>query len=124
MNDSPILSFWTLLAQVDAPAPDPSPLALTGPLLPFIMIGFLFYFLMIRPERRKRAEMAEMQANLKKNDRVLTATGISGVVVNMQKGSEFITIRGESPETKLRILRGAITRVLTDDDAGEKNAAG
>ena len=90
-------------------------------LLPFVAIFFLFYFLMIRPERRKRAEMSLMLENLKKNDRVVTMGGIHGVVVNVQKGSSDVTIRvDESRDTKLRVLRTAISRVLSDEDVGDK----
>ena len=94
-------------------------------LLPFVAIFFLFYFLMIRPERRKRAEMSVMLENLKKNDRVVTIGGIHGVVVNVQKGSNDVTIRvDESRDTKLRVSRSAISRVLSDEDVGDKKDPG
>ena len=47
-----------------------------------------------------------MLENLKKNDRVVTIGGIFGVVVNVQKGSEDVTVRvDESRDTKLRVLQ-------------------
>ena len=88
---------------------------------PFIVIGVLFYFLLIRPDRRKRSEMAQMLDNLKKNDRIVTIGGIHGVVINAQKGSDEVTIRvDESSNTKLRILRSAVSRVLTTEEGEEK----
>ena len=66
------------------------------------MIGVLFYVLMIRPERRKRAELSQMLANLKKNDRVVTIGGIFGTVVNVQQGLEEVTIKvDEGSNTKI-----------------------
>ncbi len=87
--------------------------SLVGPLFPFLMIAVLFYLLMIRPERRKRAELTEMLQNLKKNDRVVTIGGIYGTVVNTQKDSDEVTVKvDESTNTKLRMQRSAIARVL------------
>jgi preprotein translocase subunit YajC len=92
--------------------------------LPLVIIFVLFYFMMIRPERRRRAEMSRMMDNLKKNDRVVTAGGILGTVVNVQKGSDEITIKiDESTNTKLRMLRSSIARVISDDEADAKKDA-
>ena len=89
--------------------------------LPFVAIGLLFYFLLIRPERKKRNELGKMLDNLKKNDRVVTIGGIYGVVVNIAPNSEEVTIRvDEGTNTKLRILRSAISRVLTDEGSDDK----
>ena len=90
--------------------------------MPLVVIGVLFYFMLIRPERRKRAEMTRMLDNIKKNDRIVTAGGIYGTVVNVQKGSEDITIKvDESNNTKLRVLRSSVSRIITaDDESREK----
>jgi preprotein translocase subunit YajC len=94
---------------------------LTGPWLPFIVIGVLFYMMLIRPERRKRAEMSALLENLKKNDHVVTIGGIYGVVVNAPKGSADITLRvDDGNNTKLRVLRSAVSRVVSADDGEEK----
>jgi preprotein translocase subunit YajC len=94
---------------------------LLGPLFPFIVIGILFYLLLIRPERRKKAEMSQMLDALQKNDRVVTIGGIYGVVVNAQKGSEDVTIRvDESSNTRLRVLRSAVSRVVRAEDGDVK----
>jgi preprotein translocase subunit YajC len=96
---------------------------LAGPIFPFIVIGVLFYFLLIRPDRRKRAELSQMLDNLKKNDHVVTVGGIHGVVVNASPGSEDVTIRvDEGSNTKLRVLRSAISRVASDEDGEKKES--
>lgn len=90
--------------------------------LPFLLIGVLFYFMMIVPQRREQKKMRLMIAELKKNDRVVTAGGIFGTVVNAQKESPYVTIKvDESSNTKLKVMRTSISRVLTDGDADEKN---
>ncbi|MHB9078014.1 MAG: preprotein translocase subunit YajC [Pirellulaceae bacterium] len=92
--------------------------SLFGPLFPFLMIAVLFYFLMIRPERRKKAELMAMLQSLKNNDRVVTIGGIYGTIVNAQQDLDEVTIKvDESTNTKLRMQRSAIARVITSDGA-------
>lgn len=88
--------------------------------LPFIVIGILFWMLLIRPESRKNAELAKLRDNLKKNDRVLTIGGIYGTVVNVQKDSPDVTIRvDEGNNTRIRILRSAISQVVGSGEEGD-----
>ncbi len=95
-----------------------------GPILPFAVIGVLFYLLLIRPERRKRQEMDKMLDQLNKDDQVVTVGGVWGVVVNASKGSEYITIRvDEGTGAKLRVLRSAVSRVISDKTNGPKDSS-
>lgn len=58
-----------------------------------------------------------MLDNLKKNDEVVTAGGIKGIVVNIRDGGEFITIRiDENTNTKMKILKKSVIRVLSEDE--------
>ncbi len=85
-------------------------------LMPIVMIGVLFYVLMVLPEKKKRAEIGRMQGGLKKNDRVVTIGGILGVVVNAPADSEKVTIRvDESNNTRIEVLRSSISRVLSEE---------
>ncbi|MGE0760067.1 MAG: preprotein translocase subunit YajC [Pirellulaceae bacterium] len=91
------------------------------PLILILVIGTLFYFLILRPEKRKRQETDRMLENLKKNDRVVTIGGIRGVVVNAEKGAEDVTLRvDEGNNTRLTVLRSAISRVIAADDGDKK----
>ena len=79
--------------------------------VPFVIIGLMFYLLLIRPERKKRAEMTKMLNNLKKNDRI-----------NVTPSSEEVTIRvDDSNNTRIRILRSAISRVQSDGESDDKS---
>jgi preprotein translocase subunit YajC len=107
-----------LLAQ-EAPAPSGS----IFDMLPALVgIVILFYFLMFRPESRKRAAQQSLLEQIKKNDRVLTVGGIYGVVTNVQRDVDRVTIRvDETNNTKLDITFGSIARVVTDTPAGESS---
>ena len=91
----------------------------TSMLPAFLIIMVLFYFMMIRPQKREQNRMREMISNLKKSDRVVTAGGIFGTVVNAQKESPYVTIRIDD-NAKLKVLRTSISRVVTDDESDEK----
>ena len=51
-----------------------------GMLVPFILIFFIMYFLIIRPQNKKRKEIADMIANIRRNDTVITSGGLVGKV--------------------------------------------
>ena len=108
-----VLQF-VLLAQGDAPADPNAPLRWMGSLA---VIMVLFYFMLIRPQKRKEQELRQMVHNLKENDRVVTIGGIHGVVTNVQRDQERVTIRvDETTGAKLRVNMSAVARVLTGEE--------
>jgi preprotein translocase subunit YajC len=126
--------FFLLLAQADkvaGPAPAKGAPAAGGGglfgdpsfLVMMVVTMGLMYFLLMRPEQRKKKEQAELLANLKDNDHVVTIGGICGVVVSAGKDSSYVTIRvDDKTGTKIRVLRSAISRVGTADEAAEEEA--
>jgi preprotein translocase subunit YajC len=112
-------STAVLFAQ-DAEKPAGDPMALLQNLMPFIAIFVLFYFLLIRPQRREQARRREMLESIKKNDRVITAGGIYGVVTNVQRDDDEVTVKvDEATNTKLRLTLSSIVRVIGDEPANE-----
>ncbi len=88
-------------------------------LLPYLLVmGLLFYWLLIRPQKREQARRQSMLAAVKKNDRVLTNGGIYGVVTNVHREADEITVKvDEATNTKLRMTIGSIAQVLGDAPA-------
>ncbi len=78
------------------------------------MIGFLvlifalFYFVMIRPQRRKQKEHQQMTEELKRGDRIITIGGIHGQIESI---SEDIIIIKVEAGTTLRMARSAVAGV-------------
>jgi preprotein translocase subunit YajC len=127
----PLVQQVWLLAQnaaADAPADAPAasdPNAFFRMMLPLLAIFALFYFLMIRPQKKKDEEFRKLVADLKENDHVVTIGGIHGVVTNVQRDAERVTLRvDESTGTKLRVNASAIARVITDDDSNGASSGG
>lgn len=109
---------FVLLAEAEAVAPQSPDTPLR--LLAMIAItGILFYFIMLRPQKRKEQELRNKVNSVKENDRVVTIGGIHGIVTNVQRDAERVTIRvDEATGTKLRLNMSAIARVVTGDEDG------
>ena len=88
--------------------------------LPAMMAVMLVYFIMMSRPQKKNAKTSERLKNLKKNDRVVTAGGILGTVVNIRPDSEYTTIRiDDSSNAKMQVLTVSIIRVLSDETEKE-----
>lgn len=115
---------WLILAQNAAPpggkAGGNPGLQSILPFAPLIFLVLLFYMMILRPEQRKRARHRDLLNQLKKNDRIVTIGGIVGKITNLHEGGNEVTIvTDENTNTKLRILRSAISQVLLDKDHPE-----
>jgi preprotein translocase subunit YajC len=99
-----------------------SPLGgLSGMIIPLVFVMVAFYFILLRPQRREQSARQAMLDQLKKNDRIVTAGGIYGVVTNVNKDSDEVTVKvDESTNTKLRMSRSSIARVIVEEPAGDK----
>jgi preprotein translocase subunit YajC len=83
-------------------------------------IALLFYWLLIRPQQQDSRRREAMIRELKPNDHVLTAGGIYGVVTNVHREANAVTIRvDENNNTRVRVALSAISRVLSDEPSGE-----
>ncbi len=88
----------------------------------FALIFALLYFMILRPQRREQKSRKDMLSNLKKNDRVITAGGIYGVVTNVRNDSDEVTIKvDEATNSKLRLTLSSISRVVSAESSSEKS---
>lgn len=93
---------------------------LIGSLLPMILIFVVFYFMLIRPQRKKDKQVKEMLANLKKGDRICTIGGIYGTIMNIK--DDTITLAVGKDNLSMVVARWAIRSVediTIENDAGE-----
>ncbi len=94
---------------------------LLGPWALFLIIGLMFYLLVLRPERAKRSDMAKMLSDLKINDEVVTIGGIYGTVVSVPPEGDRVTLRvDDKSNTRLVIQRSAISRVVVEEEGAKK----
>lgn len=79
----------------------------------FALILLVFYFLIIRPQRKKEKETEKMRTNLKKNDKVLTIGGIRGTVHQVKDDSVIIKV---DDNTKIEFVKNAIASITESKD--------
>ena len=73
------------------------------------LLGLIFYFLLIRPENKRRKAVATMQSSLEKGDRVVTIGGIHGRIQSLE--DETVTLINDEGQ-KWIFERHAISRKL------------
>ena len=78
-------------------------------LLPMILIFVVFYFMLIRPQRKKDKEAKQMLENLKVGDRICTIGGIYGTIVRIK--DQVLTIEVGEQKTQMMIARWAVRNV-------------
>ena len=77
--------------------------------LPFVLIFFVMYFFLIRPQNQKQNEHQEMLKSLKKGDKIITRGGIVAKIIEVQgKDNELLLIDCES-NNKLKVMRSFIS---------------
>lgn len=97
--------------------PQPSPLELFISYLPFVLVMAVAWFLLYKPEREKMKKQQELLAGLKKNDRVLTTSGIYGTIANVDRGADRVSLKvDESENVRLTVTLASIAKVLSDTD--------
>ena len=82
-------------------------------LMQMVAIFVIFYFLLIRPQRKEQERQRTMISEVKTGDEVITAGGIIGTVVHAQE--DRLTIKtGEN--TRIVVERARIARVLSAEE--------
>lgn len=80
-------------------------------LLPMILIFVVFYFMLIRPQRKKDKEAQQMLKNLKVGDRICTIGGFYGTIVRIK--DDVLTIEVGDAKTQMMIARWAVKNIDT-----------
>ena len=78
-------------------------------LLPLVLMFAIFYFMLIRPQKKKDKKVKEMLAALKPGDRICTIGGIYGTITGIK--DETIELAVSNENTKLVVARWAIRNV-------------
>ena len=87
--------------------------SLMGNLSGLVVLGLAFYFLLIRPQRKQEAKKKEMISQLKKGNRIITASGIIGKIHKVVNEDELSVEIADG--VNLRILRNAVVRLIDND---------
>ena len=96
--------------------------ALATTFLPLILIFVVFWFMLIRPQRKKDKQVKEMLNNLKAGDRICTIGGIYGTITGLK--DDTVTLSVGKDNLSMVVARWAIRsveEVTIENDAQELN---
>jgi len=80
-------------------------------ILQMVVIFGIFYFIIIRPQNKKRDTFQKKLNNIKKGDKVITAGGLKGKVKDFQGKDNEIIILDVGSDTKVNCVRNYIVNV-------------
>ena len=85
--------------------------------LPIILVFVVFYFFLIRPEKKRTKQTNDMRNNLKVGDEIVTIGGIIGKITNIK--DDQLTIETGSERNKIRIMRWSVSAPISKEDTNE-----
>lgn len=82
---------------------------------PMVLLVVVFYFVLIRPQQKRAKAQALLISNIKAGDKVVTTSGIVGVVINVK--DKTVTLR--SFDAKMEVTKSSVTEILESSTALE-----
>src|SRR5260370_38914267 len=78
-----------------------------------LLIGFMFYFLMIKPQKKARATQVDMLQHLAVGSQIRTTSQIMGTVVEL--GEDYVVVE-TTPGTQIKFGKPAIVGIILPDE--------
>ena len=85
-------------------------------LFPFLLIGLVFYFLLIRPQQRKYKQHGDFLSKIKRGDEVLTSSGIYGKIEGL---TDSFVILEVAENVRIRVAKSQISSYTQDPAQSE-----
>ncbi len=82
---------------------------------PMVLLIVVFYFILIRPQQQRAKQQAKLISELKSGDKVVTSSGIIGVVITVKDR----TVSLRSADAKMEVTKASVTEILATGDAAE-----
>ncbi len=95
------------------PAPPPQP-GILEMFMPMVFMFAIFYFLLIRPQQKKQREHQKLIESVKTGDKVVTNSGIHGLVANVKERTIMLKV---ADNVKIELDRAAIATITRSDEA-------
>ena len=104
-----------ILAQATAPQTGQPQQPVWMTFAPMILLVIVFYFILIRPQQQRAKQQVKLIASLKSGDKVITSSGIVGVVITVKDR----TVSLRSADAKMEVTKSSVTEILEGGDAVE-----
>ena len=89
-------------------------------ILPLVLMLAVFYFMLIRPENKRKKEAEQMRSAVKNGDKITTIGGIVGTVVNVKE--DKIVIETSADQVRIEFAKWAISSNETAAEAAKAEA--
>ena len=110
-------SLSILLAQTaGGGAPQQSPFTMA---VPMVLIVVIMYFMLIRPQQQTAKRQAKLLEGLKNGDRVVTSSGIVGIVITIKEKAVPPSVSLRTADSKLEVTKSSIAEILPASSATE-----
>ena len=83
------------------------------------MLG-IFYFMLIRPENKRKKEAEQMRSSVRNGDKIVTIGGICGTVVNVKE--DKIVLETGADQVRIEFAKWAISSNETAEEAAKAEA--
>jgi preprotein translocase subunit YajC len=91
-----------------------------SPIVLLLLLGMpVMLFLMMRSQRKKAAQQQKLQSGARIGSEIMTTAGIFGTIVDEDEDEGTIVLE-IAPGTQIKLIRGAIARVVDEDDDYEE----
>jgi preprotein translocase subunit YajC len=104
-----------ILAQATAPQTGQPQQPVWMTFAPMILLVIVFYFILIRPQQQRAKQQVKLIASLKSGDKVITSSGIVGVVITVKDR----TVSLRSADAKMEVTKSSVTEIFEGGDAAE-----
>ncbi|WP_341795080.1 preprotein translocase subunit YajC [Rickettsia endosymbiont of Rhinocyllus conicus] len=81
-------------------------------LIPMVLIFAVFYFLLLRPQEKRRKEREKLVSEVKKGEEVLTNSGIYGIVTKVSESEPNIEVE-IAKDVRIKVLKSAIVDITS-----------
>lgn len=112
--------LFIVLAQAPAAGGQGAPAFNPTPIVYMVCIFAIFYFLAIRPQNLRQKQQEAMIKAVKTGDRVITASGIHGLVSNVKETTVILKI---ADNVKIELEKSSLGSVVKRDDAEPASAS-
>ena len=89
-------------------------------LIMMVLMIAIFYFMLIRPENKRKKEAEQMRSSVKKGDKIVTIGGIVGTVVDVKENK--IVIETSADQVRIELEKWAISSNETAAEAAKAEA--
>ncbi|CAK6518867.1 preprotein translocase subunit YajC [Rickettsia helvetica] len=81
-------------------------------LIPMVLIFVVFYFLLLRPQEKRRKEREKLVSEVKKGEEVLTNSGIYGIITKVSDSDNNIEVE-IAKDVRIKVLKSAIIDITS-----------